>query len=123
MSVFDITTVGLLLLGSGFSLLAAIGILRMPDVYTRMQSATKAGTLGVSCLILGVAVHFRTAAVTVEALLIILFLFATAPIASHLIARAAYVAGDPLWSQTIRDDYGKERQRLQASERSEGDDS
>jgi len=113
MTVMDALTVGLLLLGSSSSLLAAIGILRMPDIYTRMQSATKAGTLGVCCLILAVAVHFRTAAAAVEALLIVLFLFATAPIASHLIARAAYVAGAPLWPQTIRDDYRDQRGTLE----------
>lgn len=75
----DLLVVFLVLLGAAFGLLAAVGIARMPDLYTRMQSATKAGTLGVACVVLGAAVHFRTAATTVEAALVIVFLFATAP--------------------------------------------
>jgi monovalent cation/proton antiporter MnhG/PhaG subunit len=65
--------------------------------------ATKAGTLGVACLVAAAATHFRTSSVVIEASLVILFLFATAPVASHLIARAAFVAGTPLWNRTSRD--------------------
>jgi multicomponent Na+:H+ antiporter subunit G len=104
MTITDVIVMVLVVLGAAFNLLAAIGIVRMPDLYTRMQSATKAGTLGVACLVLAAAVHFRVALVAVEALLVIILLFITAPIASHLIARAAYVIGVPMWSQTERDD-------------------
>ncbi|MBT8208430.1 MAG: monovalent cation/H(+) antiporter subunit G [Acidimicrobiia bacterium] len=97
---------GLAVLGAAFGAVAAVGIIRMPDLYTRMQSATKAGTLGVACIVLAAALHFREAVATVEATLVIVFLFATAPIASILIARAAYVMGVPLWSRTGRDDLG-----------------
>lgn len=102
--IADILTIALVLLGTAFSLLATIGIVRLPDLYTRMQAATKAGTLGVACVVLAAAVHFQTASVIVEVTLITLFLFATAPIASHLIARAAYHSGVPLWDQTIQND-------------------
>jgi len=94
----------LLVVGALFSLLAVIGIIRMPDLYTRMQAATKAGTLGVACLILGVAAHFGEASIAFEALLIVLFIFLTTPIASHLIARAAYFVRTPIWDATWRDD-------------------
>ncbi len=104
MSVWDFITVTLVLVGSFFATLAGVGIIRMPDLYTRMQSSTKAGTLGVACLVAAAATHFRTSAVVIEASLVILFLFATAPIASHLIARAAFVAGTPLWERTSRDE-------------------
>lgn len=104
MTLIDILVIALVLVGAAFSALAAIGIIRMPDLYTRMQSATKAGTLGVACAVLAAAVHFRSTLTTVEAMLVIVFLFATAPIASLLIARAAYVIGVPLWPQTERDD-------------------
>lgn len=100
----DATVVALVLLGAGFSLLAAIGLLRMPDLFMRMQSATKAGTLGLACTALAAGVHFGVAGVAMESLLVIVFAFATAPIASHLIGRAAWVAGVPLWRQTTRDD-------------------
>jgi multicomponent Na+:H+ antiporter subunit G len=94
----------LVILGSAFMLLAGIGLVRMPDLYTRMQSATKAGTLGVALIALGVGAHFAETNVVVEAVLIVAFLFLTAPIASHLIARAAYHARTPVWSRTTRDD-------------------
>lgn len=87
----------LLLVGASFCLLASIGLLRMPDVYTRMQAATKAGTLGVACIILGVAAHFGSLGTAAESLLIVAFLFLTAPVASHLIARAAYFVDVPKW--------------------------
>lgn len=109
MSWSDFLVAGLVFVGSAASLLAAIGIVRMPDLYTRMQSATKAGTLGVACMVVAVAVHFGTASVAVEALLVVVFLFATAPIASHLIARAAYGSGVPLWRQTARNDLDAAR--------------
>jgi multicomponent Na+:H+ antiporter subunit G len=102
--LLDFLTGALVLLGSAFGLLAAVGIVRMPDLYTRMQSATKAGTLGVACVALAAALHFRTASAAVEAIMVVIFFFATAPIGSHLIARAAYVGRVPLWKQTIRDD-------------------
>lgn len=96
--------VGLVLLGVGFSMLAGIGVLRMPDAYMRMQAATKAGTLGVACIVIGVAIHFQSLAVAVHALLIVAFFFLTAPVASHLIARAGFAANMPLWERTIRED-------------------
>ncbi|MFI4916938.1 MAG: monovalent cation/H(+) antiporter subunit G [Phycisphaerales bacterium JB060] len=97
-------TVGLVLIGGFFSVLAAVGLLRMPDVYCRMQAATKAGTLGVGCMVLAVATHFVSLDVVLEALLVIGMLFITAPIASHLIARAAYFVGSPLWDGTAHDE-------------------
>lgn len=97
-------TVGLVLIGGFFSVLAAVGLLRMPDVYTRMQAATKAGTLGVGCMVLAVATHFVSLDVVLEALLVLGMLFITAPIASHLIARAAYFVGSPLWDGTAHDE-------------------
>ena len=104
MTFLDGLTIGFVLVGVAFGLVAAVGVVRMPDLYTRMQSATKAGTLGIACVALGAASHFRTASALVEALLVVLFLFSTAPIASHLIARASYGVGVPLWKQTWRDD-------------------
>lgn len=100
----DALVIGLVLLGVGFSMLAGIGILRMPDVYMRMHAATKAGTLGVACIVIGVAIHFQSLAVAVHALLIVAFFFLTAPVASHLIARAGFAASVPLWERTLRED-------------------
>lgn len=94
----------LMLLGAAFMLLAAIGITRMPDTYTRMQPATKASTLGVGCMMLAVAFHFETVGVTARALAAIIFVFLTAPVAAHMIGRAAYILGAPLWEGTVLDE-------------------
>ena len=110
----DIVTAGLLFVGTLFTLLAAIGILRMPDVFMRMQVATKAATLGVACVALAAAVHFGDLATTARALLIVLFLFLTAPVAAHTIGRAAYVAGAQLWEGTIVDELRGQQRGTQA---------
>lgn len=91
----------LLVLGVMFSLLAGIGVLRMPDAYMRMQAATKAGTLGVACAALAAAVQFGNLAIAVEALLIVAFFFLTAPVAAHLIARAGFSARVKMWDRTL----------------------
>ena len=94
----------LIIIGATFMLLAAIGIVRMPDLFTRMQTATKGGSLGVVCTFLSVAVYFGEFAVTSRALLIIAFSFLTAPVAAHMIARAAYFVGYRLWEETVTDE-------------------
>ncbi|MEM8757677.1 MAG: monovalent cation/H(+) antiporter subunit G [Planctomycetota bacterium] len=102
MTTADWAVTVLVFIGAGFALLAAVGIVRMPDLYMRMQSATKAGTLGVACLVAAAALHFGSASATLEATLIVVFLAITAPIASHLIARAAFREGTQPWGKTIR---------------------
>lgn len=99
----------LLVVGAGFSLLAAVGLLRFPDLFTRLQTTAKPGTLGVAFTILAVAVHFEDLGVTVLAVLIVAFFFLTAPVAAHVIARAAYSIGVPLWEKSVMDDLRDRR--------------
>ena len=118
--ISSILSAALLILGTGFCLLAALGILRMPDLYMRMQAATKAGTLGVGCLAFALMAHYGWGVVAAEAGLIVLFLFLTAPIASHLIARAAYFVGVQQWEGSIVDEiqqcYNPETHELRVPE-------
>lgn len=97
-------TAVLLCLGAAFMLLGAVGIFRFPDLYSRLQASTKAATLGVSLMILALAVHFGEFGITVSALLVIAFFFLTAPVAAHVIGRAAYFTGVPLWGGPITDE-------------------
>jgi multicomponent Na+:H+ antiporter subunit G len=97
---------GLLIAGALFLLLAAVGVVRLPDVYTRMQAATKAATLGAGCTLFAVAVYFDDFGVTVRALLVVAFIFLTAPVAAHMIGRAAYNIGVPFWRGTNLDEMG-----------------
>ena len=100
----EVISVALLLIGSLFLLLAAIGVTRMPDLFTRIQVATKASTLGIGCMLLALAVYFHDFGMTIRALLVITFFCMTAPVAAHMIGRAAYFVGVPLWPETIVDE-------------------
>ncbi len=102
--MIDILITLLLVLGGGFAAIAGLGLLRLPDVLIRMHASTKAGTLGVGLIVIAVAVSKGDLLVTTKAVLIILFLLLTAPVAAHLIGRAAYRSGTPLWSGTVLDE-------------------
>ncbi len=101
-------TAFLIIVGSLFMVLAAVGVARMPDLYTRMHAATKVGTMGVSSIVLAVAVHFESMKVVAPALMIIVFMLATAPVAAHMIGRAAYEFGVPFWKGTVVDEWKRQ---------------
>ncbi len=95
----------LMLAGTAFMMVAAIGLLRLPDFYMRVHAITKAGTLGVGLLLVGVAVYFGDLSVTTRALAAILFVLITAPVSSHMIGRAGYLEGVPMWEGTVLDEW------------------
>jgi multicomponent Na+:H+ antiporter subunit G len=95
----------LAIVGSLFLLLAGLGIIRLPDLFCRASATTKAATLGVGCLLVAVALHFGDMQVTTRVLATLAFLLLTAPVAAHMIARAAYSQGVPLWPGTVRDEF------------------
>lgn len=99
-----------------FVLLAAVGILRLPDLYTRMHASTKAGALGIMLMMVAVSLHFLSLTVFAKAIAIILFIFMTAPVAAHAIGRAGYFVGVPVWAKTVKDElydnYDAETHRL-----------
>lgn len=96
----------LVLAGSGclVMLLAGVGLLRMPDVLTRMHASSKAATLGAALVVAAVAMALWDGAIALRAVLISLFLLITAPVAAHAIARAAYISGVPLAEETVLDE-------------------
>lgn len=102
--VREVLVVALLFIGALFLLLAGVGVVRMPDVFTRISAATKAGTLGTGCMLSAVAVYFNDLGVTVRSLLVVVFVYMTAPVAAHLIGRAAYFIGVKLWRGTRLDE-------------------
>lgn len=89
--IADVVVALCLLVGAGFVLIGSIGLARLPDVYTRLHAPTKATTLGVGGILLASMVHFttRAGAPSLHELLITLFLFMTAPVSAHLLAKAA----------------------------------
>ncbi len=101
----DILSAALLLAGAAFCLLAAVGVVRLPDLFTRMQASAKSATLGVGCTALAAAVHFEPLEVKTLALLVAVFLFFTAPVGAHMIARAAHYVGTPLGPHAVVDQW------------------
>lgn len=116
----------LLIIGAAFSLIAAIGLLRLPDLYTRMHAASKAGTLGSGVMLLAIAVFSAETDVVLRSIAGIVFFLLTAPIAAHLLARAAYCTGLVPWSGTVVDDlagkYDSDSLRLRATPPAESSD-
>lgn len=95
---------GLMVLGALFSLLAAVGLLRLPDLYLRMHAASKAGTMGAGLLLASVACVAFDVSVVLRALAGFVFLLLTAPVGAHLLAKAAYFAGYSPSDITVEDE-------------------
>jgi multicomponent Na+:H+ antiporter subunit G len=95
----------LLVSGGFFLFVASLGILRLPDVMTRMHASTKAGTLGAGLIFVAVAVHVGDMVTVSLSALTVVFLLVTAPVAAHAIGRAAYRMRVPLWENTHLDEW------------------
>ncbi|AVF02522.1 MAG: monovalent cation/H(+) antiporter subunit G [Devosia indica] len=97
----------LLVLGAAFTLLATIGVVRLPDLYTRMHAASKAGAVGGGLILLAVAVLSQDAAVSVRAIIGVMFVLLTTPVSAHLLARASYLTGYRPCNDTVIDDIAQ----------------
>jgi multicomponent Na+:H+ antiporter subunit G len=106
--MINYAVVGLLWIGAIFTLIAAIGIIRLPDVFLRMHAAAKAGTVGVISGLFALTLHFEDPAIRVRAVLIALFLCITAPIVAQVLARAALVTRTPMCPRTQCDEWTRE---------------
>lgn len=100
----DVVVGLLMLIGAMFMLMGSLGVLRMPDLFLRMSAGTKAATLGVSSLLIAVAVYFNDIGVTSRAVATIIFLLLTMPIAAHMLGRAGYFVGAHLAEATLVDE-------------------
>ena len=92
-------------IGLTFDLFGCIGLVRMPDIYNRLQASTKCVTLGTCGVLLGVFVKFGFSAAGVKALLCIIFLLLTAPVSAHALSRAIHKSGVKLWKGSVCDHY------------------
>jgi len=93
----------LMVLGTIFIFLAAVGLLKMPDVFLRMSSSTIAATLGVSSILIALAIYFADFGITVHVIGTNIFLFLTVPVGAHLMGRAAHKARYKQWDKTVVD--------------------
>ena len=99
----------LILAGTFFALVAAVGLWRFPDIYSRMHAASKAGTLGSGLVLLALAVHSGDTPTVTRALAGIAFFLLTAPISAHLLAKAAYVVGYGLAKTSVLDEMDESK--------------
>lgn len=97
----------LLFVGVALMVLAGLGILRMPDLFTRMHASTKGASLGVAVLMIAAALYFQDLGVTTKAIITTLFIFLTAPVAAHMLGRAAHARRIPLWEHSLVDESPK----------------
>ena len=104
-TIVNILIIILISTGVLFSAVTALGLIRLPDVYTRTHAASKSSTLGVLAILSGTFLHFWLieGIFNTQMVIAIAFLFITAPVGGHLIGRAAYVSGIKVADEPIRD--------------------
>ncbi|MGP4071440.1 monovalent cation/H(+) antiporter subunit G [Piscibacillus sp. B03] len=102
-----------LLFGTFFVISGSIGVIRFPDIYTRLHAVTKAATLGVACVLLGAFffLYFESGIISGKLILGIIFILITAPVSGHMISRAAHSTGVKLWEHSVRDDLERDREK------------
>ena len=104
--------IGLIFIGVGlaFDLFGCLGLVRLPDVYNRLQAATKCVTLGTCTILFGTFLIVGVTAAGLKALLCIIFLVLTSPVSAHAIARGAHRAGVKLWERSTVDKYKEDKE-------------
>jgi multicomponent Na+:H+ antiporter subunit G len=95
----------LICIGILFNLFGCIGLIRLPDVYNRLQSATKCVTLGACSILIGVLFHFGLSGTGIKALIAIPLIFFSATVAAHALVKGAYKSGIKLGEKSVKDDY------------------
>ncbi len=108
------TELSYVLIGVGllFDLFGTLGLVRLPDVYNRLQAATKCVTLGTCLILIGTAVGGSSAQLTVRAIICAIFVLLTSPVAAHALARGAHLGGVKLWEKSVEDRYEEDADRI-----------
>ena len=103
--------IGMIFIGIGivFNALGCLGMLRLPDVYNRLQAATKCVTFGTCGIFFGIFMMKGFTGLGIKALVGIPFLLLTSPVAAHALARGAHIFGIKLWEKSVIDQYEKDR--------------
>ncbi|MGP4041776.1 monovalent cation/H(+) antiporter subunit G [Gracilibacillus sp. D59] len=107
--IMDIVVILFLVIGTFFVISATIGVIRFPDVYTRLHASTKAATLGIAGIMIGsfIFLYAEHGIVSGKLILGIIFILLTAPVSAHMIGRAAHTTGVKPWSHdgNTKDEY------------------
>jgi multicomponent Na+:H+ antiporter subunit G len=105
MSDINIFSIILFVIGVAFDLFGCIGLIRLPDVYNRLQSATKSVTLGTCSILFGLFLHYGFTAAGIKALLAIPLLFYASTVSAHALIRGSHIFGIKLWKNSVIDEY------------------
>jgi multicomponent Na+:H+ antiporter subunit G len=106
--IADILALVSIYIGILFIVISAVGIIRMPDVYTRMSAVTKAVTLGVGFILLGVVIHFNETGMLIKCAIIFVFLLFSLSVAAHVIGLTAYRDKTPMTDLTFLDELARD---------------
>ena len=101
----------LMSIGLAFDLFGIIGLVRLPDIYNRLQAATKCVTLGTATLLIGAAVFRGWSPLAVKAIICAVFVLLTSPVGAHAIARGAHIFGVKLSEISVADAYKEDRMK------------
>lgn len=104
--------IGVLFIGIGlaFNLFGCLGLVRLPDVYNRLQAATKCVTLGTCGILFGTFLMVGFTAAGIKALICALFILLTSPVAAHALSRGSHKAGVKLWKESVCDKYEEDKE-------------
>jgi multicomponent Na+:H+ antiporter subunit G len=101
----------LIITGIFFDISGCIGLVRLPDVYNRLQASTKCVTLGTIMVLGGVALIHGWGPLSAKAIVCAVFILITSPTAAHAIAKGAYASGVQLWEKSVVDKYGEDKEQ------------
>lgn len=104
--------IGLIIIAIGvaFDLLGCIGLVRLPNIYNRLQASTKCVTLGTWCILLGTLVICGFTSIGVKAMLCMVLIALASPTAAHALARGAHKSGVRLWDKSVCDKYEEDKE-------------
>ena len=98
-----------IVIGLAFDLFGCLGLVRLPDVYSRLQASTKCVTLGTCSILFGLFLFKGFSAMGIKAILCIVFIILTAPVSAHALARGAHKSGVKLWEKSVCDKYEEDK--------------
>jgi multicomponent Na+:H+ antiporter subunit G len=108
-----------ILVGAVFDFFGCMGLVRLPDVYNRLQAATKCVTLGTIFILIGTAIVTATPTIAVKAILCAVFILITSPTGAHALARGSYLSGVGLWEKSVTDKFKERAGAIRRSYRGE----
>ena len=98
-----------IIIGVAFDFFGCLGLVRFPDIYNRLQAATKCVTIGTCGIMFGTFLIFGISPQGIKALLLIIFIILTSPTAAHALARGAHISGVRLWDKSVCDKYKEDK--------------